>query len=142
MVISRVNFKSLLVAGLVGGYAMFLVDNYFGGLLGLFGLFPGTEDGWWMLTHHVDAIVFALPFAWPAVYESLPGDGWLKGMVYGFLFWLILPFITGMIAGALGAEYFQQMEASGSVIVTMILLHLVWGFFLGVLYVPVEESAA
>lgn len=142
MVLSRINFKSLLVAGLVGGYAMFVVDKFFAGLFGLFGLFPGTENGWWMLTHHVDAVVFALPFVWPTVYEMLPGTGWLKGMAYGFLFWLLFPFITGMIAGALGAEYFQQMEASASVVVTMILLHLVWGFFLGALYVPPEESTA
>lgn len=142
MVISRINFKSLLVAGLVAGYVMFLTDKFFAGVFGLFGLFPGTENGWWMLTHHVDAIVFALPFAWPAVYEMLPGEGWVKGMTYGFLFWLIFPFIVGMIAGALGGEYFQQMEASASIVVTMILLHLVWGFFLGVLYVPAEESAA
>lgn len=141
MVIPRVNFKSLLVAGLAGGYAMFVVDKFFGGALGLFGLFPGTDSGWWMLTHHVDAILFALPFAWPVVYESLPGAGWLKGMVYGFVFWLLFPFVVGMIGGALGADYFQQMEASGTIIVSMLLLHLVWGFFLGVLYAPPESVA-
>lgn len=142
MVISRINFKSLLVAGIIAGYGMYLVDHYFAGALGLFGLFPGTDNAWWMLTHHVDGVIFALPFAWPAIYESLPGEGWLKGLVYGFLFWLIVPFIFGMIAGALGSEYFQQMEASGSIIITMILLHLVWGFLLGVLYVPAEPSSA
>jgi len=142
MTIPRVNFKSLLVAGILSGYGMYLVDHWFTGFLG-FGMFPGTEDAWWMLTHHVDSILFALPFAWPVLYESLPGSGWLKGLAYGFLWWVVMLFILGMIAGALGAEPFQQAAPEGATgVVTAILLHLIWGFLLGVLYNPPESVSS
>lgn len=139
MVISRINFKSLLVAAILAGYGMYVIDYRLAGALGLFGMFP-VNDGWWMLTHHVDSILFALPFAWPLVYESLPGSGWLKGLVYGFLWWLVVLLVIGSIAGALGAENLPQPGSAGGII-SVILLHLVWGFLLGVLYVPAEEES-
>lgn len=139
MVLPRINFKSLLVASLAAGYAMYVIDYRMAGVFGLFGMFPGTNDAWWMLTHHVDSILFALPFAWPALYERLPGAGWLKGLVYGFLWWLVVLLIVGSIAGALGAENLPQPASTGAII-TVILLHLIWGFVLGVLYVPSEAE--
>lgn len=81
-----------------------------------------------------------MPFVWPYVYERLPGSGWLKGLLYGFLWWLVVLLVIGSIAGALGAENLPQPASFGA-IVTVILLHLVWGFLLGVLYVPPEEHA-
>lgn len=139
--IRGINFNSLVVAGAVAGYLMYFADKMFAGLFGLFGFFPGTDNAWWMLTHHIDAIIFAIPFAWPAIYDRLPGAGWLKGLIYGFLWWLVFLLILGWIAGALGAKPFQQMAPkSAAMVFTPLLLHLVWGFFLGVLYNPTGET--
>ncbi len=133
-IVKNINFKSLVFAGFAAGYIMYFVDFWFAGLLGLFGLFPGTKDTWWMITHHIDAILIGLLFAWPAVYGKLPGASWLKGLVFGLGFW-ILTLIVGFIAGALGAKMFSG-GMPGSAVVSSLLLHLVYGFFLGVLYVP------
>jgi hypothetical protein len=142
MAIKGIHFKSLVLAGVVAGYIMFFVDKWFNGFLGLFGLFPGTSNPWWMLEHHLESILFALLFAWPAVYYRLPGPGWTKGLVFG-LAWDILVWITSAISGSLGASIFENMPMTAPVMVTEVLLHLIWGFFLGVLYNPTlpRESA-
>ena len=139
MVVKNVNFKSFLFASLVAGYMMYFADHWLKGFLGLFGMLPGTTSTWWFITHHAEAIIFALPFVWPAIYSRLPGGAWLKGLIYGFLFWLLVTIIS-LISGALGAVIFKQMGMSGAGIITRILLHLVYGFFLGVLYNPPAES--
>lgn len=136
-----INTKSLVAAGFVAGWMMYFVDHYFKGMLGLFGFFPGLNDWGWMVAHHVESIIFAIPFAWPWMYNKLPGAGWLKGIVYGFLWWLVLLLIAGSIAGALGATIFQQMAPSSAAgFISNILLHVIWGVFLGVLYNPEEQT--
>lgn len=139
--IKNINFNSAVLAGFVAGYMMYFVDQKFAGFLGLFGMFSGIDSWRWLVMHQIDAIIFALPFAWPAIYHKLPDKGWLKGIVYGFLFWLIFLFLLGLIAGNLGATYFQQMSPSSiSGVLTAILLHIVYGLFLGVLYNPADQS--
>lgn len=137
MVLKGINFKSLLFASLAGGYVMFFVDHWLNGFLGLFGQFPGTDNTWWMITHHLDGIFLALPFAWPVVYNRLPGAGWLKGLTYGFVLWVAISIIA-FVAAAGGAVIFQQFKMSGVGVISGIFGHLVYGFFLGVLYVPQE----
>lgn len=139
MVIPRVNFKSLLVSALIAAYGAYLIDGYFAGIGGLFGLYP-TNDAWWMLHHHLESILFALPFAWPVLYERLPGDRWLKGVTYGLIWWFLLPFMVGTVAARLGAGTFQQLYAPVTSIISSAVLNLVWGFLLGVLYVPPERE--
>ncbi len=133
MVIKGINFKSLVIAGLLAGYIMFFVDEWFAGTLGLFGIFPGTGNPWWMLTHHIDSIVLAVAFAWPPVYSHLPGRSWLKGLTFGLL-WFIAVLITTIVAGALGSKMFGAMQYTAAIIISMLLLHLVYGFFLGAFY--------
>ena len=141
MVIKNVHFKSLIVSGLIAGWMMYFVDHWFSGLFGLFGMFPGPSNWGWMLTHHVESILFAIPFAWLPLYKKLPGPGWLKGSIYGFLWWLVFLLIIGSIAGALGAKPFQMLApTSAGILITVILLHVIWGFFLGVFYIPPEEK--
>lgn len=138
-VIKDINFGSLVVAGFVASYIMFFVDQWFAGTLGLFGAFPGTSNAWWMLEHHIDGIIFALPFAWLAIYRRLPGPKPVKGLVYG-LAWTIALGIVSTIAGALGATRFAQMPMTAAALISNLILHLIWGFFLGLLYVPAEGS--
>lgn len=138
--IKNINFGSLALAGFVGAYAMFFVDLWFDGFLGLFGAFPGTSNAWWMLEHHIDGIIFALPFAWPALYYRLPKNKIAKGLSYG-LIWTIAVGIVSLIAGALGAARFNQMPMNAAAFISNLLLHLVWGFFLGVIYTPPKTEA-
>lgn len=138
--VKGINFWSMVFAGFTAGYLMYFVDFWFNGTLGLFGVFPGTADPWWMITHHVDSIViFGLLFAWPAVYNRLPRTRWVKGIVYGFLVWLLVSIIT-WIAGALGAKFFANASMSMAMVLSSLLLHLVYGFVLGVLYNPPAEK--
>lgn len=135
--IKGINFKSIVAAGLIAGYAMYFVDHWFNGLFGLFGWFPGTDNWGWMLTHHLDSILIALPFAWQPIYSRLPGAGWLKGLIYGFLWWLIVLLVLGMIFSSLGAQPLAQLAPSSAAgIFTAIILHVVWGFVVGVIYNP------
>lgn len=139
--IKGINFGSAVVAGIVAGYLMYFTDKMFAGMFGLFGMFPGTGNPWWMLTHHVDSIIFALPFAWTAIYQKLPGARWFKGVVYGFLWWLFPFFILSLIAGALGAQPFgMYVPKSAAIFFTGLILHVVWGFFLGIVYNPPAEA--
>jgi hypothetical protein len=139
MAIKNINFKSLVLAGFVGAYVMFFIDYWFAGTIGLFGIFPGTSNPWWMLEHHIDGIIMALPFAWLAVYRRLPGPGWVKGLVYGFV-WAIVVMITMLVTGALGAKMFAGMSLTFAVGISTILTHMIWGFFLGVIYVPPKSE--
>lgn len=139
--IKNINFASLALAGFVGAYAMFFVDLWFDGFLGLFGAFPGTSNAWWMLEHHIDGIIFALPFAWPVLYHRLPKNKVAKGLTYGLL-WTIALGIVSMISGALGATRFNQMPMNAAAMISNLLLHLVWGFFLGVIYSPPQTEYA
>lgn len=138
MIIPRINVKSLLVAALIAAYGVYLVDNYFAGFMGLFGLYP-AEDGWWMFNHHAESILFALPFAWPVLYERLPGRRWLKGLTYGLLWWFFVPFLVGTVAARLGAGTIEQFYAPVPSIISAMGLNLIWGFLLGVLYAPPED---
>lgn len=135
MVVRGINFRSLVFAGFAAGYLMYFVDRWFAGFLGLFGAYPGTDSAWWMLEHHIDSILFALLFAWPFVYNRLPNGGWLKGLVFGFA-WTVALAIVAWVAGALGAGMFQQMPMTAAAMISNLLLHLLWGFLLGVLYTP------
>ncbi len=139
MVLKGINFKSLVLAGFVAGYVMYFVDKWLGGFLGLFSIFPGTKNAWWMLEHHIDGIIIALLFAWPAVHQKLPGGGWLKGSIFG-LAWAIVLFIIMLIGGALGSKAFQQIPVNATVAISNFLLHIIYGFFLGILYVPPAEE--
>jgi len=139
--INGINFKSLVAAGFIAGYLMYFIDHWFGGIFGLFGFFPGTKDPWWMLQHHIDSIIIALLFAWPLVYSVLPGRGWLKGTIFGLL-WGIGFIIVSLIAGALGAKIFSQIPFNAYIVITSLLLHIFYGFFLGLLYVPEAGKAS
>jgi hypothetical protein len=139
MVIKGVNFRSLVFAAFAAGYVMFFVDHWFAGFLGLFGLFPGTSNIWWMIEHHIDSIIISLLFAWPVVHTRLPGRRWLKGLVFGII-WVILYFIVWLIARAAGASMFQQGSMTAAIAISSLLLHTIWGLVLGVLYVPPTSS--
>lgn len=86
-------------------------------------------------------IIFALPFAWPVLYYRLPKNKVAKGLTYGLL-WTIAVGIVSMISGALGATRFNQMPMNAAAMISNLLLHLIWGFCLGVIYSPPQTEYA
>ncbi len=141
MILRGIRSGSLAFAAVAAGYAMFLADHWLDGFFGLFGVFPGTESAWWMLTHHLDSVLFALLFAWKPLYDRLPGAGWTKGLVFGLL-WAILVSLVALIGGGLGAQPLSAMGFTPSAAATNLVLHLIWGFVLGALYLPVHGARA
>jgi hypothetical protein len=139
MTVKSVNLKSLLFSDVLAGYAIFFIDYHFAGLFGLFGLFPANTNVWWFIEHHMDSILFSFLFAWPFVYYKLPGPKWLKGAIFG-LGWAVMLIIVTAITGPLGAKMFKAATLTGIVIIDLLLIHMFWGFFLGVFYLPPKEE--
>lgn len=135
MEIKGISLKSIIPAGLIAGYVMFFIDHWLGGFLGLFGLYPGTSDIWWMILHHIDSVIFAMIFAIPFVYRILPGAGWLKGAIFG-LAWMIFVSLISIISGDLGAAKFSGMTFTLNGLISSVILHTIWGAVLGMLYMP------
>ena len=137
MVIKGVNFWSFLFASQMAGWLMFLVDEIFAGWFGLFGLFPGLKSPAWIIHHQIDSTLFAIPFVLPAVYNRIPGGGFLKGLIYGFG-WHVFVTVVSFIGTAGGSKWFQPMQATA--MISLFLLHLVYGAVIGFLYNPPESE--
>ncbi len=129
----QVNLVSLLFAGFAAGYLMAFADEWLKGFLGLFGVFPGLENTRWLVFHQIDSILFAIPFAWWAG-RSAYAPLWLAGAIYGVIWWL-LSVIFAVIARVGGAERMRGRQMPARAVVSNFLLHAVWGFFVGLLYV-------
>lgn len=143
MTVRGLNFKSIAFAGIAAAYVMYFVDTWFAGTLGLFGAMPlgkAGEAAWFgnMLTHHFDGILFGIVFAL-LCYSWLPGSGWLKGLIFGVILWLVISILT-FVAGALGAAMFKEMKITAAGVISNLLIHVIYGVVLGVLYVPASES--
>ncbi len=148
-----VNIGSVLFAGFVAGYVMYVVDLALDGFLGLFGsykiykqwlvdagLFPGFEDIALFLGHQFNSILFGFFFAYPFVYRKLPENPILKGFVFATL-WHILVLIVSLFYGVLGAKWLQALiNMNFNSHVSLYILHLVWGITLSVFYRPLEEK--
>ncbi|MPZ13536.1 MAG: hypothetical protein GEU73_03790 [Chloroflexi bacterium] len=89
--------------------------------------------------HLVVGILWATVYAY-ALEPRLPGDGWLKGVLFSVLPWLLsivvfLPVVGGGFLGlAIGAG---PLPALGNLI-----LHLSYGLSLGVMYSPLGDIPA
>ncbi len=150
-VIRGVNFPSYLVASFLAGYVMMGVDLMLEGFLGLFGTYRDYMEfmrGWGIpedqiflfmaVGHQINSFVLGLFFVHPRVYPKIPLRGLFKGLVFGFL-WNVLAILVAMVSYMLGAE-FMRLIASPDVrdLVSITLLHLVWGGVLGLVYNPPE----
>jgi len=84
-----------------------------------------------MVSHFLASIFLALIYAW-AVFPYLKiGAGWLRGVVYGLIVWLVAMIIFMPVV--YGAGLFA-LKAGPTVWVGSLLLHAVWGLVLGVAY--------
>lgn len=81
-----------------------------------------------MLAHLVNGIVvFPLIYV-AAVYRRLPGQPWLRGMVWGVVLWLVAQLV---VMPAMGAGLFSAGAGGMQSVISSFLGHLVYGFALG-----------
>jgi hypothetical protein len=89
-----VNAKRLIVAGIVASVLFLVLDAVFGvagGAIGesVFGLPAGQPDESKMMVGLVFELIngFMLAVVYAVIYDSLPGEGWRKGIGYGLIVW-------------------------------------------------------
>ncbi len=144
-----VNLPSYLVASFFAGYAMLGVDIMLEGFLGLFGTYRDymrVMEGWGVpedqvfllmaVGHQLNSLLLGFFFVHPKVYRRIPFEGFLKGAVFG-LIWNFLALGFAGITGLLGAEFMKLIaRADLESLVSLTLLHVIWGSVLGLLYDP------
>jgi hypothetical protein len=147
MIIEGVNFLSVVFSGLIAGYAMAFVGYWMEGFCRLpridlseTALIYFDEDGasrWWIgiIAHQIDSVLFSLAFA-GLFYAHLPGWGGVRGLLFGVLLWLTVSLVA-LMGRMVGVKVFQRrIRLTLPHSIANLLLHLLYGFILGALYVP------
>ncbi|MFC1732880.1 hypothetical protein ACFL6I_21465 [candidate division KSB1 bacterium] len=82
----------------------------------------------------VVSFVFVLAYA--MLYKGLPEKGVKKGMIYGFIAWLI-----GPLSGIITMPYYMTIASQvvGYWIINMIIIYLVMGALVGLIYKPLKK---
>jgi hypothetical protein len=88
------NVKRFFIAGIVASVLFFVLDAVFGvagGMIGqlVFGLAAGQPDESKMVISPVFELIngFMLAAVYAIIQNSLPGEGWKKGISYGLIVW-------------------------------------------------------
>lgn len=124
--------KNVYTAGLAAG----LVGLIAGGLFGTYGAWsilldlPRTSAGRWLLGLTL-GIVFAVVYDYFNLQKSLPGDGRVRGVIYGLLIW-VATLIIGLIVPKVGDLTFAAPV--GTTLVLTAFLNIIWGFVFGTIY--------
>ena len=139
----EVDFASVVLAGLVGGYVMMLVGLWAGRLPGLvavdiadFGrryMVSDRSSAWLlgMASHLANSIILVL--AWASFVEpNLDWPRWLEGLVWGEALALVLA--GGLVAPLSGQGVLGTRTGSARFAMTTVLMHAVWGVLIGVIY--------
>ena len=147
MIVDGLNFLSVVFSGLIAGYAMAFMGYWMEGFFRLprvdlseTALIYFDEDGashWWIgiIAHQINSVLFSLAFA-GLLYAYLPGWGGLRGLAFGVLLWLTVSLVA-LIGRIAGAKVFQRrIRLTLPHSMANLLLHLLYGFILGALYVP------
>ena len=86
--------KRLIVTGIVTSVLFLVLDAVFGvagGMIGelVFGLSAGQPDESKMMITPVFELIngFMLAAVYAVIHDSLPGEGWKKGISYGLIVW-------------------------------------------------------
>lgn len=138
----RVNFGRAALAGLGATAAMTMLmlaapmmgmpKMLIGDMLGMF-LHIGSAAGWVM--HAMIGVVLALIYA-GVVAEGLPGNRAVRGMLYGFVVFLVAQLV---VSPMMGGGVFSGGNVS--MIMGSLLGHLVYGAVLGGVYGPPSGAA-
>jgi uncharacterized membrane protein YagU involved in acid resistance len=135
-VVADVHLVRIIIAGVVGAAAM-VIATYLFHALGLpmvdFGRLlatkilryhsHGTRLG--LVLHLVNGVVLAVIYA--LLVDMIPGPGWLRGLGYGAVLWLVMMVVA---MPALGDGFFGSRAPRGTVLSALV-THLVYGLILG-----------
>jgi len=96
------NYKKILISGLVAGFVILAVEFFLGYVLSAD--YAATPQIWKPMTSSWYYQIFALDFiegiiyaaAFSVVHSSIPGKGWRKGQNFGLLVWIVAT-IPGML---------------------------------------------
>jgi hypothetical protein len=141
----QVDFGGIVLAGVAAGYVMALAGLWAAKLPGLvafdiadFGRRYMVSDrpSAWIVgfaTHLINSVLLTL--AWASLIEpNIAAPRWLEGI--GFGLFLAIAFAGLLIAPLAGLGVLGRRTGSASFAATDVFVHLIWGFLIGVLYVP------
>lgn len=141
----EVDFASVTLAGLIGGYVMAMAGLWAGRIPGLvvvdiadFGrryIVSDRPSAWYfgLLSHLANSII--LVFIWASVID--PRLGWaapLEGAAWGGFLSLLLA--GALVAPMAGLGLWGRKTGSPRFALTSTLLHVMWGLIIGAIYTP------
>ena len=141
----QVDFGGVVLAGLVAGYVMAIAGLWAGKIPGLvaidipdFGrryIVSDRPAAWFagLLSHEINSVLLTL--AWATV--ILPSLSWprhVSALVWGAFLSLVLA--GSLVAPMAGLGMMARKTGSFRYALTSVVLHLIWGFLIGAIYVP------
>jgi hypothetical protein len=141
----EVDFASVMLAGLIAGYLMALAGLWAGRVPGLvamdiadFGrryMVSDRPSAWFfgLASHLVNSVLLTLFFA-AVVVPNVPWPRWASGAIFGGV--LALTLAGALVAPMAGLGFMGRRAGSVRFPLTNFLIHLGWGFLIGLLYVP------
>ena len=134
--------KSGLTAGAIAGIVTGIVSFALGPMLAQIGIIEplgGTWEIWDPSFYVVYALAFiSLALIWGTIfgliysryYDSAPGKGVIKGLLFGLMIWLI----KDVAAGSYVALMWVEISISVALIIAGFFMWIVYGLVLGYLY--------
>jgi hypothetical protein len=141
----EVDLPGVVLAGLIGGYVMAIAGLWAGRVPGLaavdiadFGrryMVSDRPSAWFfgLASHLANSVLLVLVWA-SAVQPNLPGPRILAGVAWGAL--LAFGFAGALVAPMAGLGFMGRRTGGRSFALTNVLVHLLWGFIIGLTYVP------
>lgn len=130
------RMQQVLIGGFAATILMTLVMYYgapmmLDGPMDIAATLAGTlNTSWWAgMTIHILLGGLAFPIVFHALYPTLPGDGWLKGLVFGMVLALVALVVVMPIAG-MGVFMSNHAQPAMAVVASLI-GHAVYGVVLG-----------
>jgi hypothetical protein len=141
----EVDAASVVVAGLASGYVMALAGLWAGRVPGLVAVDIADFGRRYMVSDRPSAWFFGLGshlcnsvllvLVWACLIEpNLEWPRWLEGMVFGAA--LTLTLAGALVAPLAGLGVMGRKTGSPAFAVTSLLVHVCWGFLVGIIYVP------
>jgi hypothetical protein len=141
----EVDFGGVVLVGLVAGYAMAVTGLWAGRIPGLVAIDIAEYGRRYMVSDRPSAWLFGLAshlansivlvLVWAMLIE--PNLDWprvLEGLLWGEV--LALTFAGALLAPMTGIGFLGRRTGNARFAATNVLMHTVWGFVLGALYVP------
>jgi len=132
----RPNLRKTIVAGFAGTVVMTammyrVAPMMLGRPMDVAASLGGMFGGSWamgMLMHLINgSIIFPLVFAY-VLYRALPGEPWLKGMLWGLVLWFVS---QAVVTPMMGGGIFSARSGGVMAVIASLMAHAVYGVLLG-----------